>query len=283
MRPVCDVSALDRPEVLERLFHPRQDDAESKPEGAIDLFFAVEETVDLGARFFPSDPFGPHILFFHGNGEIASDYNTIAPAYNGYGMSFLVADYRGYGQSAGNPTATSLLSDAHAIFTETRRWLESQNRTGLLIVMGRSLGSVSAIEIASSFQDEIDGLIIDSGFARTIPLLNRLGVPTDSLGLSEADGFANFGKIRAVGKPTLIIHGQRDEIIPTEDADILMANSATMRKQLMLAAGCGHNDILFRCGDAYFQTISSFVEMVKRVKKRTAMSRGFDRRYPRRG
>jgi hypothetical protein len=102
------------------------------------------------------------------------------------------------------------------------------------------------------------------------------------LGISETDGFANFGKMRAVGKPTLIIHGQRDEIIPPEEADILMANSATMRKQLMLAAGCGHNNILLRCRDAYFQTISNFVEMVERIKKRNAMSRGFDRRYPRR-
>jgi pimeloyl-ACP methyl ester carboxylesterase len=106
-------------------------------------------------------------------------------------------------------------------------------------------------------------------------------VATDTLGISEADGFANFGKIREIGKPTLIIHGQNDDIIPPKDADILLANSGTMRKQLMLAAGCGHNDILLRCGDAYFQTISSFAEMLKRLKKKASKGRGFDRRYPR--
>jgi pimeloyl-ACP methyl ester carboxylesterase len=102
------------------------------------------------------------------------------------------------------------------------------------------------------------------------------------LGISEADGFANFGKIREIGKPTLIIHGQKDDIIPPEDADILLANSGTQRKQLMLAAGCGHNDILLRCGEAYFQTINNFVEMLKRLKQQASRSRGFDRRYPRR-
>jgi pimeloyl-ACP methyl ester carboxylesterase len=148
--------------------------------------------------------------------------------------------------------------------------------------MGRSLGSVPALEIGCCYQDEIGGLILDSGFARTVPLLNRLGVETGTLGITEANGFANFGKIRQIGKPTLIIHGQKDEIVPPADADILLFNSGTQRKQLMLAAGCGHNDILLHCREDYFNTIKNFVEMVKRVRKRASMKGGFDRRYPRR-
>jgi len=277
-----DVSALDRPEVLQYLFHPRKEQIQALPQGSIDFFIPVEEGEKLGARFYPSEPKEPHLLFFHGNGEIASDYDTIGPAYNSYGISFLVVDYRGYGQSSGSPTASNLLSDSHTIFRKVSTWLEEQDRTGLLMIMGRSLGSVPALEVASSYQDEISGLILDSAFARTVPLLHRLGVATETLGISEADGFANFGKIRDIGKPTLIIHGQNDEIIPPKEADILLANSGTMRKQLMIAAGCGHNDILQRCGNMYFKTISQFVEMVKRIKRRNSMPRGFDRRFPRR-
>ncbi len=282
MRIGCDVSALDRPEVSERLFHPRKDHLQTPPQGVLDFFINVGEGVQLGARFFLADPAGSHLLFFHGNGEIASDYDSIGPVYNSYGISFLVVDYRGYGQSGGEPTASSLLSDSHTIFREVRSWLERQSRTGLIVVMGRSLGSVPALEIASCYQDEVAGLILDSGFARTIPLLLRLGVPTDTLGISEADGFANFGKIRDVGKPTLIIHGQKDDIIPPEDADILMANSGTDTKQLLLAPDCGHNDILLRWGDAYFRTISSFVGMLKDLQRMASKEGGFDRRYPRR-
>jgi len=277
-----DVSALDRTEVLQRLFHPRKEHVQSSPQGVIDFFIPAEEGVRLGARFYPAEPKEPHLLFFHGNGEIASDYDTIGPVYNSYGISFLVVDYRGYGQSTGSSTASNLLSDSHIIFKEVSAWLNEQDRTGLLIIMGRSLGSAPALEVASAYQDAISGLILDSAFARTVPLLDRLGVATETLGISEANGFTNFGKIRDIGKPTLIIHGQNDEIIPPREADILMANSGTMRKQLMLAAGCGHNDILQRCGDLYFQTISQFVEMVKRIRRRNFMARGFDRRYPRR-
>ena len=277
-----DVSALDRREVLQYLFHPRKEQIKSPPQGTIDFFIPVEEGVRLGARFCLAGPEEPHLLFFHGNGEIASDYDSIGPVYNSYGISFLVVDYRGYGQSTGSPTASNLLSDAHTIFKELRVWLKKQDRTGPLIVMGRSLGSVPALEVGSSYQEEISGLILESGFARTVPLLDRLGVATETLGISEADGFTNFGKIRDIGKPTLIIHGQNDEIIPSQEADILLANSGTMRKQLIVAAGCGHNDILQRCGDLYFQTISQFVEMVKRIRRRNSLPRGFDRRYPRR-
>ncbi len=278
----CDVSALDRPEVLAHLFHPRKDKVQTAPRGAVDFFITVDHGVQLGARFYPADPDEPHILFFHGNGEIASDYDAIGPVYNQHGISFLVVDYRGYGQSGGKPTASCLLSDSHTIFREVRNWLESRDRSGLLIVMGRSLGSAPVLEIACCYQDEIAGLILDSAFARTVTLLNRLGVATDTLGISEKDGFRNFAKIRDIGKPTLIIHGQKDEIIPPEDADILLANSGTMRKELMVAAGCGHNDILLRCGKAYFETISRFAQMLKRLKKKAAKRGGFDRRYPRR-
>ena len=282
MRPGCDVSSLDQPAVLKYLFHPRKDHVQAASQGALDFFIPVEEGVQLGARFYPADPGEPHILFFHGNGEIASDYDAIGPVYNNYGISFLVVDYRGYGQSTGLPTASNLLSDSHTAFREVRCWLEGQGRTGLIIIMGRFLGSAPVLEIACCYQGEIAGLILDSAFARTVPLLNRLGVATNTLGISEMDGFGNFGKIRDIGKPTLIIHGEKDEIIPLEDADILLANSGSMRKQLLLAPGCGHNDILLRWSEAYFQTISRFAEMLKRLKRKAARGRGFDRRYPRR-
>lgn len=263
-----DVSALDRPEVLQYLFHPRKEYRQTPPESGMDYFITVEKDVQIGARFFLWEPAEPHILFFHGNNEIVSDYDGVGPAYNHHGISFLVVDYRGYGQSGGQPTATSLLSDAHTIFRDIHRWLNEHNRTGPLLIMGRSLGSASALEVASIFQDEIAGLILESAFAGTVPLLNRLGVATDILGISEADGFANFGKIKTIGKPTLIIHGPHDDIIPLKDADILLANSGARTKELMLALGCGHNDILQRCGKTYFEVISRFAIRLKRARRR---------------
>jgi len=261
-----NVSALDHPKVLEHLFHPRKDYL-AQPQHGIEYFIKVEVGIEIGARFFLSDPLNPHILFFHGRDEIVSDYNEVGNMYNRYDISLLAVDYRGYGRSTGKPTATSLLSDAHIILKEIYNWLQKKGRTGPFIVMGRELGSASALEVASSHQDKISGLILESAFARTIPWLNRIGVPTDELKISEADGFANFGKIKVIGKPTLIIHGPHDDIIPLRDADILLCNCGARNKELALAFGAGHNDIILRTGEAYFQTISRFAMKLKRQKK----------------
>ena len=277
----CDVSALDRPEVLQFLFHPRKDETGAPPQEAMDFSIHVEENVELKARFYLSDPSGAHILFFHGNREIASDYDNMGLRFNRFGLSFLIVDYRGYGNSSGQPTATTLLSDAHRVFSDVLRWLEHQRRTGVLIIMGRSLGSVPALEVASCHQDAFAGLSLESGFARTVSLLNLFGVPTDTLSISESNGFANFGKIRAIAKPTLIIYGSEDDIVVREDADILLANSGAERKQLIIAPGCGHNDIASRCGELYYQTVSHFAEMLERLRLRASREGGFDRRYPR--
>jgi pimeloyl-ACP methyl ester carboxylesterase len=51
--------------------------------------------------------------------------------------------------------------------------LKENNIEGKIIIMGRSLGSASALEICSYYHEKIDGLIVESGFAYAIPLLLR--------------------------------------------------------------------------------------------------------------
>ena len=197
---------LDQPEVLNVLFHPRKE-LSSLPSEAIDFDIAVDENLRIGTRFHMApDDAAPNILFFHGNGEIVSDYDPIGPLYVEQGLSFLAVDYRGYGRSDGEPSATSMMQDAHIVFAEVKKWLAHEKRQGPLVVMGRSLGSVSALELASSYQEDIAGLVIESGIAQTIPLLQCFGIDVQALGITEADGFKNIQKIEQFSKPTYILH-----------------------------------------------------------------------------
>ena len=123
--------------------------------------------------------------------------------------------------------------------------------------MGRSLGSAAAIEIASG-ASEIAGLILDSGFAYTFPLIQRLGGPRLDAD-EDSDGFGNLAKIARVTVPTLIIHGQRDRIIPVGDARALYDQSGAPQKQLLTVPGAGHNDLLAVDPAGYFGAIRSFV------------------------
>jgi len=252
-------SKLDQPRALQYIFHPRQEIAANPPAGAVDYAIRVDEGVTIGCRFYIADINAPSILFFHGNGEIVGDYDDIGPVYNRYGLNLLAVDYRGYGTSGGTPTVTTMLKDSHAIFKEVRQWLKKKNMHGPLWIMGRSLGSASALELASQYETDSAGLIIESGFAYTVPLLDFLGVNTKALGITEADCFRHIEKIKTVRKPTLIIHAQYDQFIPVSDAEAFLKHSPATKKALRIIPGADHNTILMIASRSYFETIKQFI------------------------
>jgi pimeloyl-ACP methyl ester carboxylesterase len=265
--PSYNYSKLDQPEVLQTIFHPRCESyPTSPPANAVDMEIPVAEGVLLHGRFYLASNEEPNILFFHGNGEIVSDYDTIGPFYTKYGMNFLAVDYRGYGRSTGSPTVTAMLQDTHIILAAAKKWLSAAEHSGPLMVMGRSLGAAAALELASSHSEDITGLIIESGFATTLPLLMTLGVDVAGLGITEEDGFRNVRKISTFTKPTLLIHGQYDEIIPLNSAAILQSQSPARSKELQVVPGASHNTIISRAGELYFSVIKQFCNKISGIK-----------------
>ncbi|MBU1710300.1 MAG: alpha/beta hydrolase [Proteobacteria bacterium] len=264
---------LDHPDILAVLFHPRKDVSTQPPPNAVAHDISVADGITVEGRLHLSDPAAPHILFFHGNGEIVSDYDDIGPMYNAVGLNFLAVDYRGYGNSTGTPTASSMMADAHTIFSWIKEWMSRENRTGSLIVMGRSLGSACAIELAASYPEDIVGLIIESGFAHTLPLLLTLGVDANTLDFSEMNGFKNAQKISGIAKPTLILHGQFDEIIPVASAEILQSLSPAKGKEFQMVPGADHNTIIEKTGRMYFEVIKRFTDKIACIKPKRYVSR----------
>ena len=253
-------SVLDRPEVLRVLFYPRREEEPScVPPSARSVAFEVEPGVIIGGRLYPAGVRAPVILFFHGNGEIAADYDDLAPMYTRLGITLLVADYRGYGTSSGTPTASHLLTDAVSIFSQVSRVLEGRGLVPpRLYVMGRSLGSAAAVEVAFRAGERLAGLIVESGFADTFGLLARLGVRVVGAD-EERDGFGNAIKMSHIRTPTLVIHGQRDVLIPVSDGQKLHRWCAATDKMLVLIPGAGHNDLMLVGVAAYFEAIRAFV------------------------
>ncbi len=253
-----DYSVLDRPELVRFVFYPRRDFADPPP-NAVDHFVLVDEGVAVSCRFYVRDLESPTILFFHGNGEVVSDYDYIAPIYGSQaGANLFVADYRGYGASGGSPAFSSMVADAHRIFQDFSAIRRAGGHSGGVFVMGRSLGSVSAVELASRYQDRIDGLIVESGFASTLRLMTRLGFPRDFLRIQDP-GFPNLTRIRDVTLPTLIIHAQCDSLIPLEEGKDLFANVPAREKRLVVIPGADHNDIMMADMPAYFGAIREFL------------------------
>jgi fermentation-respiration switch protein FrsA (DUF1100 family) len=183
------------------------------------------------------------------------------PLYVRLGFNFFPVDYRGYGRSTGSPTITAMMQDCLTIFAFAREWLSQEGFAGPLVVMGRSLGSASALELASLHQDRLDGLIVESGFAFASPLLKLLGVDVEALGFSESAGFRQVDKIRQWTKPLLIIHAEFDHIIPFAEGQALYEACPSAEKTLLKVAGANHNDILSVGYAAYLEAVARLGEL----------------------
>ncbi|MBF0156993.1 MAG: alpha/beta fold hydrolase [Magnetococcales bacterium] len=252
---------LDHPLVLAVLFHPRREGSgfgfgQKRGES---VSFPVAAGVAVGGRLHRATAASPLLVLFHGNGEIAEDYDDLAPLYLSLGISFLVVDFRGYGRSDGAPTSSALLADSRAIREGLRGVLQAHGiePTVRIFVMGRSLGSAAGLEWAVGAAD-LSGLILESAFADTFPLIARLGCPFVE-DHDESEGFGNLEKVARVTVPTLVIHGVEDWIIPVADGRALAHHSGADKKWLITVPEAGHNDLMLVGRQVYFQAIRQFV------------------------
>jgi alpha-beta hydrolase superfamily lysophospholipase len=259
-KPWPELEALDRPEILQFIFYPRQDFLEkSAASNVIAGSIPVEEDVSISYGFYVGGKNNPNILFFHGNGEIASDYEPIGSIYNQIGLNLFVADYRGYGSSGGKPTLSDMIKDAHPIFEGFQRVLKDGGFSGNLFIMGRSLGSASAIELASHYQSQLNGLVIESGFANVFNLFKYLGFPLESIGVDVPKTPYSLKLLEKISLPTLIIHGEYDQIVPVEEGKALYETIAAKDKHLIIIPGADHNTIMSGGMQQYLQVLHDFI------------------------
>jgi len=261
---MIDYSIIDQPLLLQFIFYPRKDFTPC-PVNGFDLSVPVGERTSISCRFFVEDNGWPWILFFHGNGEVVSDYDEIAPFYHQKKINFVVADYRGYGSSTGVPTLTDLAQDAHLIFKGVKEELARKNLRKDLWVMGRSLGSISALELAFHYQEEMKGLIIESGFPSVVRIMTHLGMPAHGMGLEKIDQVW-LERIKKIFLPTLIIHGEQDSLVPIENAKDIYQHLGTQKKKLLIIPSATHNDIMLVGFKVYFNALQEFIERTDRIK-----------------
>lgn len=250
-------SIFDSTAFNQNLFFPRPDYT-SPPGNAEEIYVEVGPEIKVHARKFPSPSAGFSLIYFHGNGEIVSDYNDLAQVFGAIGGELVAVDYRGYGKSGGFPSLRTVLNDACSIFEYLKK---NKIVRSDICVMGRSLGSASAIELGVKYP-EINCLVVESGYADPIPLVERRGLRVDSITPEENAVFNNSQKIKNIKSPLLIMHGKEDMIISYAEAELNFKNAGSKIKELELIDGVGHNDILLAPNNKYFGTLEKFFSKV---------------------
>jgi len=258
-------SLIDNPAVSNQVFFPRKIPEPTNLDSNIRVLkFNISKKIVIGGFFFLNDINFPTILLFHGNGEIAADYQYFLDFFFDCGVNLSVVDFRGYGFSTGEPIYSGLISDALPIYNKLYDWIILNNLNNSLFLLGRSLGSACAAEIGAHNPDSLRGIIFESGFASMYNMMTRLfrvsGPGITPEGLSE---YSNDTRIRQFQKPVLIIHGTQDWIIPHNEGELIYECVPDgIDKKLVLIEGAGHNDI-FSFREEYTNPLRDFIQKYK--------------------
>lgn len=225
-----------------------------------DVWLDTADGLRLFGWFVPAQAAGasPVLLWCHGNaGNIINRLPNLV-ALHRIGFSVFLFDYRGYGLSTGQPTEAGLYQDALAAYA----YLVGTRRTPLtgLVIFGRSLGAAVAGTVAS--QKPAAGLILESPFPSVAAVAREyyFGLPADWLLTARFD---LSERLSTINMPTLVIHGDRDEIIPIE-LGRRVYEAVKGPKSFYEVRGAGHNDLYVVGGRAYFQRLHEFVAQVVR-------------------
>lgn len=251
---------LDDQLISQAIFHPRAELDGYSPRGIFTSTPSGSEKIC--GYLHPNHSAHTLMIFFHGNGKIAAEYDDLAEFYVNCGVSFWVLDYPGYGQSTGEPVFSRLAMDAEAVLADVS---STARRAGIdasrILIMGRSLGSAPAVYLASIYSQRLSGLVLDSPFAHGLELVHRLGGP--QLAREDIKDFSdNIDRMKQCDLPALIIHGTQDGVIPVSDARELYEACPNPTKELIEIEPAGHNDLLTWEFERYFKAIRDFVGRV---------------------
>ncbi len=213
-----------------------------------DVYFSANDGTRLHAWFLPAEgkALGT-ILFLHGNAENISTHIMSVRWLPSQRFNVFLLDYRGYGASEGAPSVEGAQEDVNAAMkTLLSRTDVNPDR---IVVFGQSLGgSIAVYNVAHSpHRVHIRALAVESAFASyreiareklaafwlTWPLQYPLSW-TVSDEYSPDDAVENVSPI-----PLLIIHGDRDSIVPVHHGQELY-NLAREPKQIWIVPGGGH-------------------------------------------
>jgi fermentation-respiration switch protein FrsA (DUF1100 family) len=201
---------------------------------------------------------GMTLLWFHGNaGNLSYRFDMISRLM-ALPIDIFIIDYRGYGRSEGSPGESGLYLDARGAWNclTAERMIPPER----IILLGKSLGGVFAIDLAHQLQAEgvkPAGLIVQSSFTSAADMA-AIVLPFYPRALLRTK-MDSISKVRNIECPKLFIHSRVDEVVPFK-LGYKLYDAACDPKEFYEIANSDHNSTYIRGGQAYFETLRRFVE-----------------------
>lgn len=222
------------------------------PSPGEDVFLAAADGVRLHAWYAAEPGARMTILWFHGNAGNLENRREMFQSLRKLPANVLAVDYRGYGKSEGKPSEPGLYLDARAAWD----WLAARTPPRRIVVLGKSLGSGPACELAS--QVPCGGLVVQSAFTSAPDMAWRV-LPLFPARWFMRTKFDNLSKVPRIACPKLFVHSRDDEIIPFAMGERLHA-AASEPRECAWFDGAGHNDLWIVRGKEYFARLAEFLD-----------------------
>jgi fermentation-respiration switch protein FrsA (DUF1100 family) len=170
------------------------------------------------------------VIFFHGNGEVIAwrvpRFRELAAA----GIGIVALSYRGYGGSSGSPSEAGLIADAEAAYD----FAVARYRPERIAAWGYSLGSGVAVALASKHM--VGKLILEAPFSSAADI-GATAFPFLPVRWLLKDTFKSNERIGAVRAPLLVLHGEKDSVVPIRFGEKLFALANEPKRMQRFAQG----------------------------------------------
>lgn len=268
---IGNLAGLERPEIKKALFNNRifmRSEEDSTPKlhhtSISSINMEGRDGTLLYCRIFSGQPDKPHIIYYPAEYETLQTLTMLADGMGEYGFNLISLDYRGLGQSGGEPCLTELSSDADCFYLGVKKWMEHEGREGKLVIMGRSIGCVPALMAAEKHEDDILCMVLESAFDKTADFLAGRGISQDIISVVAPQGedpFANREHIRKIKKPVIFIHSPRDQVQTLTQVEWLVAESRSKATQFQVAPSGTREDLAHSVGDLYCAQLRQYINL----------------------
>jgi alpha-beta hydrolase superfamily lysophospholipase len=213
------------------------------------------------------------VILFHGYSGKKSAMLDKAEIFLNLGYNTLVVDFMGSGASEGNQTTIGYY-EAEEVKTAYEYIYQGEKN---IILFGTSMGAVAIMRAISDLKISPASIIIECPFGTMLKTVkarfSNMGIPSFPMahllvfwgGLqNNFNAFTHNPEDYAknINCPTLLLYGQRDEKVSTEEINQIFLNLKGP-KQIKIYPKAGHENYLNQYKDEWTADVSAFLSQVQ--------------------